>query len=182
MTEKFQVYLFAQALDNKSADDYFEYQNGEMQKIVSVDKQNLVQNILSTTTNQGKLKEFGSTKGYFSQSGLGPKNVVLLISHGQKDNIGRDSRTALIFSNFQNINLDVNKIEEILSDFWEKTGRKQITDHPTGDYSKVLENTTPPKNFFEKIIQILVEIENLIIQIINKFKGDGSVPNKGKGE
>ena len=82
MTEKFQVYLFAQALDNKSADDYFEYQNGEMQKIVSVDKQNLVQNILSTTTNQGKLKEFGSTKGYFSQSGLGPKNVVLLISHG----------------------------------------------------------------------------------------------------
>ena len=44
MTEKFQVYLFAQALDNKSADDYFEYQNGEMQKIVSVDKQNLVQN------------------------------------------------------------------------------------------------------------------------------------------
>ena len=37
-------------------------------------------------------------------------------------------------------------------------------------------------NFFEKIIQILVEIENLIIQIINKFKGDGSVPNTGKGE
>ena len=181
MAELQTIYLFAQALDNKSADDYFGYHNGAVQKIELTDSQNLVQKILTETTSNGKYKEVGCTKGYFWQSGLGHKNVVLLISHGQQDHIGRDSRTALILSNYQNGSLDAKQIEMIVSSFWEKTGRKKIAIHPVDDYSKIL-NSTSSQGIFERIFQILSEIENLITQLLSKLKGGSSSQNKGKGE
>jgi len=120
MKEDMKVYLFAQALNNDSADDWYEYTNNTLKEITEENDQSLVNSLIFELTGTGKKQQSGKVEGYYKLRLTGSVDLVLLIDNDQKDNIGRQSKTALIIKNYQNDSLN---FEEVLTLFWKKTNR-----------------------------------------------------------
>lgn len=115
------VFLFAQSTDNKNKNDYFVYQNNQLETIHIDEKCFEVHSLLNNITEKGKEIHKGNVKGYYIQDDKA-YHIVFLIDHNQKDHVGRRVDTALIMLNIQDININFS-IEDILRQFWQLTNR-----------------------------------------------------------
>lgn len=52
------IYLFAQALDNNSTDDWYEYTQNSIEKIIKENEQSWVNNLIFELTNEGEREIF----------------------------------------------------------------------------------------------------------------------------
>lgn len=52
------IYLFAQALDNNSSDDWYEYTSNSIKKITKEDDQSWVNNLIFELTDEGERETF----------------------------------------------------------------------------------------------------------------------------
>lgn len=118
------VYLFAQALDNDSSDDWYEYTNNSLKEITEDSDQSRLNNLIFELTDKGKREITDNVECYYRLTHNKLLDFILLIENQQKDNIGRLSKTALIIKNYNNIALD---FEKILTLFWSKTNRNSGT-------------------------------------------------------
>ncbi|ERS01139.1 hypothetical protein Q674_14230 [Acinetobacter sp. COS3] len=56
--EDMKIYLFAQALDNNSTDDWYEYTQNSIEKIIKENEQSWVNNLIFELTNEGEREIF----------------------------------------------------------------------------------------------------------------------------
>ncbi|ATY42685.1 hypothetical protein [Acinetobacter baumannii] len=118
------VYLFAQALDNDSSDDWYEYTNNSLKEIIEESDQSQLNNLIFELTNEGKREITNNVECYYKLTYNNFLNFILLIENQQKDKIGRVAKTALIIKDYNNIALD---FEKILTLFWTRTNRNLVT-------------------------------------------------------
>ncbi|MDB0299772.1 hypothetical protein [Acinetobacter baumannii] len=118
------VYLFAQALDNDSSDDWYEYTNNSLKEIIEESDQSQLNNLIFELTNEGKKEITNNVECYYKLTYNNFLNFILLIENKQKDNIGRVAKTALIIKDYNNTVLD---FEKILTLFWTQTNRNLVT-------------------------------------------------------
>lgn len=115
-----EIYLFAQALDNNSSDDWYKYTPNSIEKITKENDQSWVNNLIFELTDEGEREIFHNVECYYK---LNPNEIfdfILLIENQQEDNIGRKSKTALIVKGYKNTPLEFG---EVLTLFWTRTNR-----------------------------------------------------------
>ena len=117
------VYLFAQALDNDSADDWYEYTNNSLEEIIEESDQSQLNNLIFELTNEGKREITNNVEYYYRLTHNKFLDFIFLIENQQKDNIGRVAKTALIIKDYNNITLD---FEKILTLFCTQTNRNIV--------------------------------------------------------
>lgn len=103
------VFLFSQALNNKDTDDWYYYSNG-IQEIQVEEDRSYVNNLLCSIMENGKKKSFDVFDGYYVSTENNDYNVVLLIQNGQKDIVGRKSRTAIVIKELFLQNIEISKL------------------------------------------------------------------------
>ena len=84
--EDMKIYLFAQALDNNSSDDWYEYTSNSIKKITKEDDQSWVNNLIFELTDEGERETFHNVDCYYK---LNPNKIfdfMLLIENQQEDN------------------------------------------------------------------------------------------------
>lgn len=118
--EDMKIYLFAQALDNNSSDDWYEYTSSSIEKITKENDQSWVNNLIFELTDKGERENYHNVECYYKLNSNEFFDFMLLIENQQEDNIGRKSKTALIVKGYKGALLD---LEEILTSFWIKTNR-----------------------------------------------------------
>ena len=114
------IYLFGQALDNDNSDDWYEYQNNSLKQLTAEQDQSSVNNSIFNLTSEGKQETLNEVECYYKFSSSKCLDIIFLIDNQQKDNIGRQSKTALIIQNYKNEGL---YFETILTLFWMETNR-----------------------------------------------------------
>ncbi|MFC2996737.1 hypothetical protein ACFODO_16005 [Acinetobacter sichuanensis] len=118
--EDIRIYIFAQALDNSSSDDWYEYNQNSLEKITEENTQSWVNNLIFEMTDKGEREFFNNVECYYKLNSNELLDLILLIENQQEDNIGRKSKTALIIKGYKNITLE---FEQILTLFWTRTNR-----------------------------------------------------------
>ena len=114
------IYLFAQALDNNSSDDWYEYTSNSIKKITKEDDQSWVNNLIFELTDEGEREIFHNVECFYKLNPNEFFDFMLLIENQQEDNIGRKSKTALIVKSYKNTTLEFGKV---LALFWTRTNR-----------------------------------------------------------
>lgn len=114
------IYLFAQALDNNSSDDWYEYTTNSIEKITKENDQSWVNNLIFELTDEGEREIFDNVECYYKLNSNEIFDFMLLIENQQEDNIGRKSKTALIVKGYKNSTLEFGKV---LTLFWTRTNR-----------------------------------------------------------
>ncbi len=122
--EDMKIYLFAQALDNDSSDDWYEYTHNSLEKMTKENDQAWVNNLIFELTDEGEREIFHNVECCYKLTPNDLLDFILLIENQQEDNIGRKSKTALIIKDYKNITLD---FEKILTLFWTRTNRNSST-------------------------------------------------------
>jgi len=118
--EDIKIYIFAQALDNNSSDDWYEYTQNSLEKITEENTQSWVNNLIFEMTDEGEREIFHNVECYYKLNPNELLDFILLIENQQEDNIGRKSKTALIIKDYKNITLE---FEQVLTLFWTRTNR-----------------------------------------------------------
>ncbi|WP_228146837.1 hypothetical protein [Acinetobacter sp. ANC 4470] len=124
--EEMKVYFFAQALDNDSTDDWYEFTNNALLKITDEKNQSFVNNMIFELTNNGKKESIQYVDCYFKFVKNDAFDLILLINNEQFDALGRQSKTALIIQNCIRAQNSLD-FEKILNLFWEETNRNLLT-------------------------------------------------------
>ena len=114
------IYLFAQALDNNSTDDWYEYTQNSIEKIIKENEQSWVNNLIFELTDEGEREIFHNVECFYKLNPNEFFDFMLLIENQQEDNIGRKSKTALIVKSYKNTTLEFGKV---LALFWTRTNR-----------------------------------------------------------
>lgn len=118
------IYVFSQALDNKSEDDWYVYINEQLNLVENQPIKNKVHNLLSSITSKGKVIEDAKNcvKVFATKSEQkNCINTVLLIPNQTLDNLGRTTQTALII---EDLHKDYSlPFTNILRQFFEMTNR-----------------------------------------------------------
>ena len=70
--EDMKIYLFAQALDNNSSDDWYEYTSNSIKKITKEDDQSWVNNLIFELTDEGERETFHNVDCYYK---LNPNRI-----------------------------------------------------------------------------------------------------------
>ena len=118
--EDMKIYLFAQALDNNSTDDWYEYTQNSIEKIIKENEQSWVNNLIFELTDEGEREIFHNVECFYKLNPNEFFDFMLLIENQQEDNIGRKSKTALIVKSYKNTTLEFGKV---LALFWTRTNR-----------------------------------------------------------
>ena len=118
--EDMEIYLFAQALDNNSSDDWYKYTPNSIEKITKENDQSWVNNLIFELTDEGEREIFHNVECYYKLNPNEFFDFMLLIENQQEDNIGRKSKTALIVKGYKNTPLEFGKV---LTLFWTRTNR-----------------------------------------------------------
>lgn len=121
------IYVFSQALDNKSEDDWYGFKQNQLSRIESQYERNRVHYLLSTVTSKGNLIEDNQSglKAFFDKSDSRSQiNLVLLIPNKTPDVLNRSTLTALIFEGMpKNDDGGDLPLKYILNEFFSKTNR-----------------------------------------------------------
>lgn len=118
--DNMKAYLFAQAMDNESSDDWYEYKLYSLEKITNENDQSWVNKLIFELTEDGKREVFKNIECFYRCTSNNLFDFIFLIDNLQEDKIGRQSKTALIIKDYQDNPLD---FEKILITFWSKTDR-----------------------------------------------------------
>lgn len=114
------AYLFAQAMDNESSDDWYEYKHNSLKKIIDENDQSWVNNLIFELTENGQREIVNHVECFYKYTSNDLFDSIFLIENQQQDNIGRQSKTALIIKDYRDGPLD---FEKILTAFWVRTNR-----------------------------------------------------------
>ncbi|MBF7684021.1 hypothetical protein I2F27_12055 [Acinetobacter sp. B5B] len=121
------IYLYSQSKNNNGIDDWYEFniQSG-LSKVQAESEQAKIHNFISSITATGKNKDENKIKAFYEIKRNNSIDIVFLIDNGQKDDLGRVSKTVLAIQNFDEIK-KISKLEfqNSLKEFWEKTDRVQ---------------------------------------------------------
>ncbi|RZG72652.1 hypothetical protein EXU29_09090 [Acinetobacter wuhouensis] len=160
------IYLFSQALDNKSEDDWFEAKN---QKPIRIHDEN------TTAIVNNKIFELCSTKEILAENelkifhSLNPdqsNNAVLIIDLNDKDVNGRRSLTTVFIERFHERDLNID-FSAMLNEFKFVTGRKVKSNNTTIDkLNSTIKLVLKKKAMRKKNSLVLIGVISLLILLM----------------
>jgi len=160
--EKMKVYVFAQALDNDSTDDWYEFTNNTMLKIIDEKKQSFVNNLICEIMNNGENESIQHVDCYFKFVKNGSLDLILIINNEQLDILGRQSKTALIIENYTMVKNSLD-FEKILNSFWGETNRNLLNlNYITNQCNLMFEMLKKKKNLNWLLPLILISLSTIL--------------------
>ncbi|MEG2505697.1 MAG: hypothetical protein RSB44_13575 [Carnobacterium sp.] len=166
--DNMKAYLFAQAMDNESPDDWYEYKLHSLEKITDENDQSWVNKLIFELTENGKREVFNNIECFYRCTSNRFLDFIFLIDNLQEDKIGRQSKTALIIKDYQDNPLD---FEKILTAFWSRTDRNSATVESVAQQCKsVLEIIKKKRNKKSYLVPIaLVGLSIILVFLFQKL-------------
>lgn len=116
------IYLFSQALDNKSEDDWVEVENQKLIRIREEKKTASLNNKIFLHCSKPAILSENDLKIYHSMNPDQSNNAVLIVDLNDKDVKGRRNLITVFIESFHDHDLNIN-FGTMLSDFKSLTGR-----------------------------------------------------------
>lgn len=159
------IYLFAQALNNKGEDDYYQYIHKTLSQIKEPEKQTNFSSLARKIKDQGFKIITQNISAHYLQTSKNIFKILLEINHLQQDDRQRISTTSLIIEDFSSsADFDI-EIEALLNSFWRKTCREtSIVSSIAIQANDILAQIKNPK-----IMMILTQYWNNLLTYIQQI-------------